>query len=285
MPKSRITSPFPYFGGKTYHAPWIVSHFPNHDLFVDVFGGAGSVILAKEPSKLDVFNDIDKEVINFFRVLRDDTLRSKLVYLLDYTPYAREELRESITTLGQSTDSVENARRFFSASYQVFSGTLTNSPSSWAFGVNPRAATPRAITMLRATDRLHAVAMRFKQIMIDCQDFEKILRTYDQPHALFYLDPPYVPETRKEKTYRFDMKEEDHKRLLKVITHVQAKVILSGYSSPLYEQALSGWRRVTKQAVPSSIGRTKASRYKGDGAMQGIYRTEVLWMNFDQESA
>nr|MBA3826420.1 DNA adenine methylase [Ktedonobacterales bacterium] len=132
-----VSAPFPWFGGKRRLAPWIIPHFPAHTTYVEVFGGSAAVLFAKPPSALEIYNDLDGELVHFFRVLRDPVLAMDLSERLAWTPYSREEWRTCLTQLraGEEVDDVERARRWFVAVAQSFSSNVTS--GSWRHSVGP----------------------------------------------------------------------------------------------------------------------------------------------------
>lgn len=258
-----------WHGGKWRLAPWIIAHFPKHRVYVEPFGGAASVLLRKPRAYAEVYNDLDGDAVNLFRILRSDRA-AELVDAIALTPFARDEFEEASE---MSEDPLENARRLVARSFMGFGSDASNRAVKTGFrasaagnGTSPArdwAAYPLA---LRATiDRLRGV-------VIERRDALEVMRQHDSPDALHYLDPPYMPATRSTKArrggtryhaYQHEMTEDDHAALLAALPGLQGMVVLSGYHTPLYDEALAGWVRVEKAAL-------------ADG---GRPRTEVLWLN------
>ncbi len=266
--------PFSWYGGKEALAPFLVSLLPRHDTFVEVFGGSGALLFAKEPSRLEVFNDLDSGVVNFFRVLRDPAQADALQRLLSLTPYAREEYYDCLHTWEETDDPVEQARRWYCAVIQTRNNALraTGWRSTKVPASNPARAWSHGITQLADC------MARLAQVQIDHRDFEAVIRAYDGPNTCFYLDPTYHTETRrKHSCYRHEMTPADHKRLLSCIGEVQGMVLLSGYAHPLYQEALAFWDCLTLGVRCSSAVRACAGQQ--DVEPERLRRTECLWRN------
>lgn len=275
MVAQHIKPPFPWFGGKQQMTPMLLSLLPSHQVYVEVFGGAASLLFAKPPAQLDVYNDLDSGLINFFRVLRDPDQAQELIRLLQFTPYAREEWLDcrDHTTVG---DVVEQARRFFVLIYQSFSCNISSNSwrhsASTAGGNNP----PRAFN--NAIDHLHACVERLKRVQVEHDDFTRLIEAYDGDDVLFYADPPYAPDTRRRGGYRVEMTTNDHKRLLEALTTCKGMVILSGYDSPLYHRALHGWQKLQHMTVAHAAGSTRMTKLQGQGAKTNQKRIECIWL-------
>jgi DNA adenine methylase len=229
-----------YFGGKWRLAPWILAHFPPHDRYVEPFGGAASVLLRKPPARLDVYNDLDRDVVAFFRTLRDHP--NALIARIRLTPYSRAEFDDAAVRTG---DPVEDARRFFVRSWQSRSGAGSAAPGGWRRDTRRPQGTHAWDNQAHLWDVVH----RLRQVQIECDDALTILARYDTPQTLFYLDPPYVLETRaRHRTtahYAHDYTDADHRRLAEVLAGIAGMAVLSGYDSDLYRELYPDWRRVS----------------------------------------
>lgn len=251
-----------YFGGKWRLAPWIIGHFPEHGCYVEPFCGAASVFLRKRPADVEVINDLDGNVINFFRVLRERT--ADLIQAIKLTPYSRQEYR---LAWQPANEPLERARRYYVRLWQGWGGRKGTRQSGWRYQhSNNRGKS--VIADWNATEHLWIVADRLRQAFIEHDDALALIQRYDQPHTLFYLDPPYLAETRSERwkttAYRCEVDEEYHRRLLELILEVRGMVIISGYPSDLYERTLAGWHRSQTVARTTNTANTK---------------TEVLWVS------
>lgn len=259
-----------YLGGKWRLAPWIIGHFPSHRLYVEPFGGAASVLLRKPRSMGECYNDLDGEVVNLFRVLRDPGSAAELRRLVDLTPFSREEYDAAFLA---SDLPIERARRLVVRSYMGHGSSSAVSQRSTGFRaslVNRGGALP-AGEWPTLPGALAAVTERLKGVLIENRSAFQIIDRYDEPEALIYLDPPYVAETRSQKrrggqpfhAYAHELTGEQHAELLDRIIGCRAAVVLSGYPSETYDLRLSSWERFEIAA-------------HADGALD---RTEVLWIN------
>lgn len=193
-----------YHGSKWRLAPWIISHFPDHDQYVEPFGGGAGVLLRKAPVKIEVYNDLDGEVVNFFRVLRDQT--AELLRAIELTPFSRAEMiaaRENRCDGAQigELSGVERARRLYVLAWQMYGGPRVQWKSGWRRTKLSRNANHegRGTTVVEDWNNLGSigvVAQRLKAVAIECSPAEKVITHYDNFQTLFYCDPPYVFETR-----------------------------------------------------------------------------------------
>jgi len=258
-----------YHGGKWILAPWIISHFPVHKIYVEPFGGGGSVLLRKDRSFCEVYNDMDEEVVNLFRVMRDSASALRLCDLLSMTPFGRLDFKAAYEL---SDDPIERARRLVVRSFFGFgSGSFNRDYSTGFRAASKQTGRPHANDWANVPECLWHVTERLKGVTIECRDAFEVIRQQDHPEALFYLDPPYLQTTRptsNRKQYRFELGISDHFSLAKLLKSIKGKAILSGYASDLYDRELyPEWRRVEKVAQAS-------------GQFGRIQRLEVLWMNF-----
>lgn len=250
-----------YTGSKWALAEWIISMFPPHAVYVEPFAGGASVFFRKHRSSLEVLNDLDGELVNFFRVLR--SRRDELLEQIQLTPWAQEEYGLALQPAPED-DHLERARRFYVGVWQSFGGTIIyrsgfrrqKTDKGWA-----------SITdNWRRMDGLMDAADRLKDAVLDHRPAVDVIRYYDQPNALFYVDPPYVLSSRSQggrKRYRFEMVDSDHRELAEVLHTVKGHVILSGYASELYTELYGDWKQLEKSSTTN-----------------GNYQsTEVLWLS------
>ena len=254
-----------YHGGKWRIAPWILSFFPPHRIYVELFGGGGSLLLRKSRAHEEVYNDIDGEIVNVFRVARDNG--EELKARLSLTPFAREEF---VLSFEPSGDPVEQARRTIARS---FFGRATNAATSiisasGALGTGFRSKSDKrgvteAIVWMKYPDALEAITQRLQGVVLENRAAVTLIEQHDSTDTLFYADPPYVHTTRKSrKDYRFEMSDKDHIELALKLNKAKGKVIVSGYDCGLYNELFKGWEK--RQRDDFSDGRHP--------------RTEVLWM-------
>lgn len=252
-----------YFGGKFRLAPWIISHFPPHVCYCEPFGGAGSVLIRKPPSPVEVYNDIDGDVVTFFRVLRERT--DALVRAISLTPYSRAEMSLAFAPT-DDLDELEIARRLYVRSWQSRGGPRTQWRSGWRYmrDVDHR---HDLIGDWQSVERLWAVAARLASVQIECDEAVRVIRRYDAPGTLHYCDPPYVSGTRgdrwRTKAYRYEMSDADHLALLTALREIRGMAVVSGFDSALYREGLPGWSAVNIAA------RAETNRPT----------TETIWLN------
>ena len=254
-----------YHGSKWRIAPWIISHIPQHKIYVELFGGGGAVLLQKPRVFTELYNDLDGEIVNVFRVARDhgDKLTEKLIL----TPYSREEYR---TAYEPTDDPVEQARRTILRSYMGFAtngstkghGKNTYPNTGFRGRRKDTGATP-AHEWVSYPEFLWYTIRRLNGVVIENRNALEIIPRYDNEKTVFYADPPYLPSVRDYGSdYRYEMSEADHITLAEKLNQTKGAVLVSGYHSDLYNELYKGWDMAEK--------RTYADR--------ALPRTEVLWM-------
>lgn len=250
-----------WFGGKWILAPWIISHFPKHRIYVEPFGGAGSVLMRKERSYAEVWNDMDESVFNLFSVLRTMEGSIDLRNVLEFTPYSRREFELAHV---YNPDPVENARRLIIRSFMGFgadSASKLTSKTGFRSNSNRSGTTP-AHDWINYPSQISGFTKRLKGVIIENRDALGVMDDHDGPDTLHYVDPPYPHTTRRSGRYTHEMTNHGHEKLAECLAGLDGKVIISGYSSPIYDGL--GWRKVEKESY-------------ADGAAK---RTECLWMNY-----
>lgn len=262
-----------WHGGKWRLAPWIISHFPPHRIYVEPYGGAASVLVRKARAYAEIYNDLDSEVVDLFRVLRDRARAEHLRMLLQLTPFAREEFRAAYEA---TDDVVERCRRLVIRSFMGFGSNAHASAEkghrSTGFRANSsRSGTTPATDWANYPAALEALINRLSGVVIESRPALEVMAQHDGPETLHYVDPPYVHATRAQgnkydlgwRMYRYEMDNADHLALIDFLRECSGMVVLSGYACPLYDEQLGDWRRLEKQTF-------------ADGARE---RTEVLWIN------
>jgi len=278
----RLRSPIRYFGGKGNMVAKLLKLIPAHKTYVEVFGGGASLLFAKQPSLAEVYNDLDNDLVNLFRIIRDLSTFQEFHRLVGLTLYSREEFYYCKNTLNDSKDDLERAYKYFVMNRQSFAG----SESSWGYSVTAswRNMSGNVSLYLSAIAMLPKIADRLLQVQIEHDDFRKIIPRYDTPETLFYLDPPYMPDTRRNGGYKYEMTSQDHEDLLKLLLTIKGKVMLSGYNNNLYKSYLDdrdGWHRIDYKTACYAVGKTRNSGLQGDGmALLKQPRTESVWMNY-----
>ncbi|MBB3641139.1 DNA adenine methylase [Variovorax atrisoli] len=270
--KTPVTRPaLRYHGGKWKLAPWLQLFFPPHRVYVEAFGGGASVLLRKERSYGEVYNDLDGEVVNVFRVLRDRG--DELLRVLTMTPFARAEFDLSYV---RAEDPVEQARRTIVRSFQGFGSAAATGERSGFRANSNRSGTTPAHDWANLAGALPALVERLRGVVIENRDALAVAAHHDAPTTLHYFDPPYVHSTRSSKVrgtttegrssgkaYRYEMDDDAHRDFALFAHGLEGMVIVSGYPSGLYEQLFEGWERFERPCF-------------ADGARS---RTEVVWLN------
>lgn len=278
-----------YHGGKWKLAKWITSHFPDHKVYVEPYGGAGSVLLRKPRSYAEIYNDLDEEIVNLFKVVRDNG--AKLKQALMFTPFARNEFELSY----EPTDNdFERARRTVIRSFMGFGSSsvtkIVTGKSSTTFrtkGENTsiykpstgfrsnsnRSGTIPAHDFKNFPDALETIIERLRGVVIENRDGCTVMNQHDSVNTLHYIDPPYVLGTRwqreKTKSYNYEMTDEEHINLCKVIRNLNGYVIISGYDNEIYNDLLNDWYQTYRKTY-------------ADGAKE---RVEKLWINKGKQSS
>jgi DNA adenine methylase len=269
------STPLIYYGGKSRDCDWILSHFPPHKYFCEVFGGGGAVTFRKSLVENNIYNDAGNVAV-FWRVLQK--WPEDLYQALYYTPYSREEFllcantweqyAERSRETGEKEDFVEFARRWFVTIDISYSHREDDKSFKLAVQVN------NALGFRNHVDSLPFVADRLRSIIIERLHFSDLIRLYDRDGMLLYCDPPYLPETRVSNgTYRREMSVDEHVQLLETINSCKSQVVLSGYDSKLYHDYLKDWR-IVKKTMPSAIQNRAQLNGRSD-------RTEVIWVRED----
>jgi DNA adenine methylase len=267
-----MNQPLKWHGGKHYLASQIVALMPPHTHYVEPYAGGLAVLLAKPCEGIsEVVNDLDQDLTNFWQVLQDEALYRRFRRRVQAIPFSEVEFRNALEWLARKGRKQQAGRavRFFIVCRQSLAGRLK------AFAPLSRTRTRRgmneqASAWIRAIDGLPEVHARLRRVVVLSQPALDVIRSQDGPDTLFYLDPPYLPDTKTSQAFGdLEMTVEQHEELLGVITNLQGKVIISGYASRLYDDRLAGWHRHTFK-LPNSAAAGVVKR-----AM-----TEVVWCNF-----
>lgn len=253
-----------YHGGKFRMALWVMQYFPPHRCYVEPYGGAAGVLLQKARSYAEVYNDLNGELFNFFSVLRDPVLRERLAVQLVLTPYSRQEFLDASKPC---LDPVERARRLCVRSHMSFgSGGASGAQTGFRSDTKREYSTAQHV-WAQYPDSIAVLGARLCGVLLENQDALKVMTAHDASSTLHYVDPPYMQSTRKVKrSYADEMSLEQHEEMLGTLRSLKGFVVLSGYANALYDDLLTGWRRVETQSFASS----------DRGA---VARTECLWIN------
>jgi DNA adenine methylase len=259
--------PFGWYGGKFSHLGWLLPLLPPAHHYCEPFGGSAAVLLNREPSPVETYNDLDGEVVNFFRVLRSQ--KAELIEAIGLTPFSREEFALALTYDATISD-LERARRFFIRARQVRTGLAqTASLGRWAnCKGTSRAGMAGAVSRwLGSVDGLPEVASRLLRVQIENRPALEVIRLYDSPDTLFYCDPPYPHSSRTDaKAYGYEMADSEHVELATLLKSVRGRVAVSSYRCDLMDTLYSDWKVI--EAPTKNCHSSKKPR------------TEALWVNY-----
>lgn len=260
---------FGWYGGKFNHLNWLLPLLPAATHYCEPFAGSASVLLNRAPSPVETYNDIDGEVVNFFRMLRDR--QEELIQAIGLTPFSREELRIAAEEPTDTLSELERARRFFVRARQVRTGLAqTASAGRWAHcKLTSRAGMAGAVSRwLGSVEGLSEIVQRLLRVQIENSPALEVIQRYDSEETLFYCDPPYPHDSRGDaNAYRYEMSDRDHEKLAETLRAVKGKVALSGYHCNLLDKLYKDWNCIdapSKQCM--SVKQP---------------RTEVLWTNYE----
>jgi DNA adenine methylase len=267
-----MKAPFAYYGGKSGMADRLVALMPDHRVYIEPFFGSGAVLFAKEPANCEIVNDLDDLVVNFFRILRERP--EDLAEVCRLTPHARAEYLAARDDPAPADD-LERARLFWVRVNQSF-GKTASAKTGWSVTTARSQSVPGSI--LGRIERFGPCAQRLMRVSIESCNAADLIRRLATSDALAYVDPPYLAETRVMRTseasdYRHDMGDPaPHEDLAEALNATPAKVILSGYPSPLYDALYADWNVVDFEVTSfSSNARTKVR----------TGRIERIWLNYD----
>lgn len=253
-----------YHGGKWKLAPWILEILPPHRVYVEPFGGGASILLRKKRAYAEIYNDLDQDVVNLFRVARDQS--ADLERRIALTPFARDEFESAHHPIDTPLD---RAAAFVVRSFMGHGSTSCYFKSGFR-GNSSRSGTTPAADWRNLPGPFSEACERLQGVVIENRDYREVIATHDSAKTLFYCDPPYVHDTRARgsttatmKGYRCEMSDADHETMSEVLRGVKGMVVLSGYPSDLYARLFGDWHQVQRAA-------------HADGARE---RVEVLWLN------
>lgn len=259
---------FGWYGGKYSHLGWLLPLLPECHHYCEPFGGSAAVLLNREPAPVETYNDIDGELVNFFRVLRNQT--SKLVKAISLTPFSREEFFAACSPVHDGISELERARRFFVRARQVRTGLAqTASLGRWA---NCRKTSRSGMSgvvsrWLGSVEKLPLIADRLLRVQIEDRPAVDCIRLYDDEDTLFYCDPPYPHEARGDnKAYGFEMSDDEHRELADALRGAEGMVAVSGYRCDLMDTLYADF---TRHDAPSKNCHSVKQE-----------RSEALWVNY-----
>lgn len=260
--------PISRIGGKSWLVNHLVELLPQHRLYCEPFAGGARLFFAKKPSTIEIVNDKDGLLVNFYKVVQNDTKRQALIKALNELPYSRNVF--NYFRRAEPQGEIEKVVQFFYLSKASFAGDTERG----GFAV-PSRNTPRnpAQTYQHSIDALEHTARRLKGVTIECLDYEDCIRKYESESSLFYIDCPYYGH---EDYYGDSFTEQDHCCLAKLLHNVKGKIMLSHYQCDVYDRLYSDWNKYTFESFKGS--------YKADAGQEKPKTVECLWTNFKPEA-
>lgn len=260
-----------YHGAKFRIADWVISNFPEHKCYVEPFGGAAGVLLRKPRAYAEVYNDLDRDVVNLFEVLRDPAKCKDFIRDISLTPYSRDEFdRAWIREEGISA--IEKARRLVIRAQMGFgSGGATKGATGFRIDTKRDYGTAQQL-WAEYPESVSIAAKRLTGVLVENRPAIDVMKAHDGPETLHYVDPPYMHDTRVGtnssggRIYRHELDDDEHDQLLKELLQLEGMVIVSGYRSPLYEELLKDW---DSRSISARISAGRGT----------ALREEVIWLN------
>lgn len=268
---------FGWYGGKYSKLDFILPLLPKCKHYVEPFGGSGAVLLNREKSPVETYNDIDGEIVNFFRMMREKP--NDLIKAIELTPYSREEYMISIYGPHDGIDNLERARRFFvivnMTHFKIYGKATLG---QWSYTINHDGSP--TYSWQNSKFRLNNIIDRLKYVQIENRPAVDVIKKYDTANTLFYLDPPYLLQTRTGGNgYKYEMDNDEYEKFFEAVNSTVGMVAISGYDHPIMDKYLPSpkWFKIFDKPRLSSS--TKPTGSKSDMK----FRTEVLWTNYDPQ--
>ena len=241
---------------------------PKHKTYAEVFGGGAQLLFSKPVkfSKSEVYNDVDSNLYNFFKILQDDDRFQKLHHKLVYTPYCKEMFHEYRKTWRQEEDIIERVYQWFIIMRQNHSMHVGGRTPTWARTIEKDGSIAK--TFKNKVDQLPQVVERWRHVIVDNLDWRECLEKYDKKSTFYYLDPPYVSSTRVDAKYDHELTDDDHEELIDKIQQLDSLVMLSGYRNPIYDKL--DWESKDY----------KSKVYAGVKDGKHPERIETVWFNY-----
>lgn len=254
-----------YPGSKWNIAEQIVSMMPKHHSYVEPFFGSGAVLFNKAPSNIETINDLDDDVVNLFRCIKEDS--EKLAKLVTVTPFSRTEYEEAFKNSQIITEPFEKAVNFLTKCWQGHGFRTNGYKNGWKNDVQGRERSYSLWNWYRLPGWIMEIAERLRTVQIENRPAIEVIQRFNFSNVFMYIDPPYLLATRRGKQYKHEMSDAEHEELLIIILQSDAQIIISGYESDMYNDYLKGWNKKTFQS----------------NAEYGLKRDEVIWFNFETD--
>lgn len=253
-----------YQGGKYRIAPWVISYFPPHDIYLEPYGGAAGILMNKPRSNTEIYNDLDSNILNVFRVLQDREKAKELEYRLRYTPYSRDEWLLA-SDKREGNDDIDTARRTIIRAFMSMSADGATRTGRGGFGLKIKGygRDPTVTAWQNYPDCIKLFTERLQGVVLENKDALKLIPFVDSPHTLLYVDPPYMPSTWCAGSYKHLASFESHKNLIDILQNCAGMVVLSGYDNEYYRDNLVNWEKHIKETYNQKSEK----------------RVECLWLN------
>lgn len=268
----------PYYGGKNLIGGWISQYVPDGGMpYCEPFAGSAGLLFRRTRAQIEVLNDIDTVLINAYRAVQSDN--GTLQHMIEYTLNSRKEVERAGEIIklfrgGKDVDRVSLAWAKIVAHWLGISGIESTTNGRWAARLRPKRS-----SFLRFKNDYQKIKRRLENVILENSDGVDCIKKWDNPDAVFYLDPPYLSETRKsKKVYAHETSYEDHKRIIEAILNCKGAVVISGYQNELYNTLEHhGWLKFTKKVICRAACVSRNSKSRSAGAV--LYRFECLWAN------
>ena len=259
---------FGYYGAKVRIASQIINTLPPHNAWVEAFCGSAALTLAKKPAPIEIINDLDDQIINLFKELRNNS--EKLISAISLTPYARKEYFDA-KKIDETIEPLEKARRFLISTMMTVNGAVGNTGAGFSFSqsYSRDGREARVNRWYNLPERLAAIVDRLKSVRVENRDARELIQMFtNKPATLFYMDPPYLME--RSHKYKHDIDEKFHIELLELSNKAKCMMLVSSYDNDLYNEMLSQKNGWTKTVIETNTADTSGIKYA---------RKEVLWKN------
>lgn len=251
-----------YPGSKWNIAEQLKELIPPHHSYVEPYFGSGALLFSKQPSDIETVNDLDSDVTNLFKCIQQDSER--LARLVMTIPFSREEYDKQFSQdFSGYASRYQQAAGFLVKCWQGH-GFRTNCKVGWKNDVVGREKAYALWNWYRLPEWIIEITERLRMVQIDNRPALEVIQRFNYPNVFQYIDPPYLLGTRQGKQYKYEMTDADHEELLKTILQSQAKIMISGYDSEMYNKYLKDWNRAEIKSC----------------AENGKKRIEVVWMNY-----
>lgn len=255
-----------YPGSKWNIAEQLKELIPLHHSYVEPYFGSGALLFSKQPSDIETVNDLDSDVTNLFKCIQQDSER--LARLVMTTPFSREEYdRQFDSDFPRYVSRYQRAAGFLIRCWQGHGFRTNGNKVGWKNDVVGRERAYALWNWYRLPEWIIEIAERLRKVQIENRPALEVIQRFNYSNVFQYIDPPYLLEIRHGKQYKHEMSDADHEELLKIILKSQAKIMISGYDSEMYNEYLDDWNRMEFRSC----------------AENGKERTEVVWINYEIE--